>query len=215
VAQASGDAAVILGDMNASETPTAAGNYGTNGKLSELLLKQLGMVSLQPRLMDLYQLIWVGDDGISGVDHFIMTKDDMSLVRSAWIDISLYTLSLSAHKPIALELKLIREAQVEPIPDPPLPNELAIQKDENNEYVDSPARVAMNECIEKFLDKNYAKWEENRDCGSAERMLYQMSKNSAIAVAKVTNTKHHLKRKEPKGWSPMQLVLYAQKPEDA
>jgi hypothetical protein len=84
VAQASGDTAVILGNMNASETPTAAGNYGTNGKLSEMLLKQLGMVSLQHRLMDVYQPIyWVGDDGISGVDRFIMTKDDMSLVRSA------------------------------------------------------------------------------------------------------------------------------------
>jgi hypothetical protein len=109
---------------------------------------------------------------------------------------------------MALELKLIREAQVEPIPDPPLPTELAIQKDENNEYVASPARVAMNECMAKFLDKNYAEREENCDCGSAERMLYQMSKNSAIAVAKVTNTMHHLKRKKPKVWSPMQL--YAQ-----
>lgn len=211
VAQSSGDTTVILGDFNASETPTLSGNYGTNGKLSELILKQLGMVSVQNRLMEEQQpTYWVGDDGISCVDHFIMTKEDLSLVRTTSIDISSYTLSLSAHKPIALGLTFSKETQVEPIPDPPLPNELAIQKDENNEYVASPARDAMNDCMDRFLDKNFSKWDEDRECGSADRMLYQMSKKSAIAVAKVMNTEHHLKRKKPKGWSPMQLVLYAQ-----
>jgi hypothetical protein len=139
-----------------------------------------------------------------------MSPNDVTWVAETGIDIEAHTQQMSAHKPIYIKVKFEHNIPHESPPDPPLPSELKLSRDEHGTLVHSKECEAMNDKVGRFIEREFGKWKEHPMAGSAERLLYQMETISAQAVAEEDRKKAHLFRGKPRGWSPLQILLYAQ-----
>lgn len=210
VAQESHSIAVITGDFNASNQLSEAGYLPTNGRLSHFT-DDWNMVSVQEVIMDTpVHTYWRGQNPISQLDHFLIDEAHMAKVLDTGMDISAHTFTISAHKPIYMTLAGSPTIRHHSPIEPPLPSELSIQRKPDGDYVRTEESNAMNDAVDKVITNNMDQWEANKTPDLAERFLLQIEQQAAKAVAKKTNDRHHLFRNKPHGWSPTQVVLYAQ-----
>ena len=87
IAHESGVLPCIIGDLNASNYPTEAGSTGAHGPLSALSAGW-GMYSALDDTIPNYHTYWVNGDGVSRLDHFMVTAQLRPLVKWAGVDYS-------------------------------------------------------------------------------------------------------------------------------
>ena len=204
------DIPIVLGDLNSSTTPSVNGTWGVHGKL-HTFLDEIQMVSVQDKLFTTPpRTYWRGDDGISTIDHFLISPRFINHVLNTFTDISADASSLSAHRPIGACINICPKTSVTfyPTIDPPTPVELTIERGEEG-YVKTDASIAMNKRLERYVMDNQD-WKTARTVGTAERLLLQLNTLAAGEVAKGQRDQQHRFRGKPHGWSPEQVVLYAQ-----
>jgi hypothetical protein len=123
-----------------------------------------------------------------------MIEDHISNVIDTGMDMASHTTTtMSAHKPIYLTLKATPATRNYPTMEPPLPMELSIERTPDG-----------------LIDRNIDQWESHPSPELAERFLLQIEQQAAKAITKQSNDSHHMYRNKPHGWSPTQVVLYAQ-----
>ena len=205
---------IILGDLNSSIVATRKGSHGTHGSLQPFL-DENQLVSVYHELFPrdtIHPTYWTNTEGISIIDHFLVHQKDTQYIHNVFIDIGSDTLQLSAHKPLGVDIltqpKL--EDNLTPPLDPPLPVELQINRDDSGQLMESIASKAMNRRLKQFVSESFEQWQDNPSSGLADRMLFQINKLSTETIRKSNNDQHHKYKGKPHGWSPEQVILYAQ-----
>ena len=209
IAQESGVIPCIIGDLNASNYPTEAGSTGTHGPLSTLSAGW-GMSSTLDDIVDNYHTYWMNEDGVSRLDHFIITSLIRPLVKWAGVDYSSDFAPYGLHRPIAIEIEVNPQVEGEDNQfEPPVVVDLNLSKDEER-YLYEHTIAKGNSSTKEVLDQYMETWRSAPTAVEADRILVKAQEAMYQGVAEDVRNTHQRFKNKPHGWSPTQMILHAQ-----